>query len=140
MLAICTAAKPVVFKVPKPSSNVERVPQGTKPGAKPGHKKHSTSSKQPYVSSSEATKGGSSKRPTGSKISHLKKKKVSSSAMDTNPSQTSASTPVVAEMNKEGQHATGGPTSLGVTSKERANPQLSSGNDASVVSIAELEL
>ncbi|GJY77460.1 hypothetical protein Tco_0482576 [Tanacetum coccineum] len=49
MLAICSADKPVAFKAPKPSSNVERVPQGTKPGAKPGHKKHSTSSKQPSV-------------------------------------------------------------------------------------------
>ncbi|GKC48574.1 hypothetical protein Tco_1071319 [Tanacetum coccineum] len=73
-------------------------PQGTKPGAKPRHKKHSTSSKQPSVSSSEATK---------------------------------ASTPVVAEMHKKDHQATGGPTSLGVTSEERANPQLSSGNDAS---------
>ncbi|GKA46428.1 hypothetical protein Tco_0739311 [Tanacetum coccineum] len=32
--------KPVALKAPMPSSNVERVPQGTKPGAKPGHKKH----------------------------------------------------------------------------------------------------
>ncbi|GJS48230.1 copia protein [Tanacetum coccineum] len=32
-------------------------PQGTNPGAKPRHKKHSTSSKQPSVSCSEATKG-----------------------------------------------------------------------------------
>ncbi|GJZ76046.1 hypothetical protein Tco_0640511 [Tanacetum coccineum] len=119
--------EPVVFKAPKPSSNAERVPQGTKPGAKPGHKKHSTSSKQPFVSSKEATKGGSSKAPTGSKTSHLKRKKESSSAMDSNPSQTSASTPVVAEMHKEDQQATGGPTSLGVTSEARANPQLSSG-------------
>ncbi|GJW70652.1 hypothetical protein Tco_0127569 [Tanacetum coccineum] len=75
MLDICNAAEPVVFKAPKPSSNVERVPQGTKPGAKPGHKKHSTSSKQPSVSSKEATKGGSSKAPTGSKTGHLKRKK-----------------------------------------------------------------
>ncbi|GJV46160.1 hypothetical protein Tco_1430696 [Tanacetum coccineum] len=56
MLAICSADKPVAFKAPKPSSNVERAPQGIKPGAKPRHKKHSTSSKQPSVSSKEATK------------------------------------------------------------------------------------
>ncbi|GKB88922.1 hypothetical protein Tco_0961194 [Tanacetum coccineum] len=37
--------KPVAFKAPKPSSNVERVPQGPNPGAKPGYKKHSTSLK-----------------------------------------------------------------------------------------------
>ncbi|GKC93290.1 hypothetical protein Tco_1158732, partial [Tanacetum coccineum] len=106
--------------------NAKRVPQGTNPEAKPRHKKHSTSSKQPFVSSKEATKGGSSKAPTGSKTSHLKRKKESSSAMDSNPSQTSVSTLVVAEMHKKDQQATGGPTSLGVTSEARANPHLSS--------------
>ncbi|GKE22984.1 hypothetical protein Tco_1434496 [Tanacetum coccineum] len=134
------------------------------PGAESGHKKHSTSSKQPSVSSKEATKDGSFKAPTSSKTGHLKRKKESSSAMDSNLSQTSASTPVVAEMHKEDQQVTGGPTSLGVTSEERVNPQLSSGmsafnlnkhiysayfiihsesasgNDASVVSIAEVDL
>nr|GEX03801.1 hypothetical protein [Tanacetum cinerariifolium] len=35
MLAICSTNKPVAFKAPKPSFNVERVPQGIKPGAKP---------------------------------------------------------------------------------------------------------
>ncbi|GKD26066.1 hypothetical protein Tco_1232280 [Tanacetum coccineum] len=122
---------PNVPKAPKPSSNAKRDPQGTKPGAKPGHKKHSTSLTQPSVSSSEATKGRSSKRPTSSKTGHLKRKKESSSAMDSNPSQTSASTLVVAEMHKEDHQATGDPNSLGVTNEEGAHPQLSSGNDAS---------
>ncbi|GJZ05555.1 hypothetical protein Tco_0539348 [Tanacetum coccineum] len=130
MLAIYNAADPVIFKAPRPSSNAERVPQGTKPEAKPGYKKHSTSSKQPSVSSKEATKGGSSKAPTSSKISHLKRKKESNSTIDSNPSQTSASTLVVVKMHKEDQQATGGPTSLGVTSEARANPQLSSGMSA----------
>ncbi|GJU27754.1 hypothetical protein Tco_1166375 [Tanacetum coccineum] len=85
------------------------------------------------LSHKEAAKGGSSKSPTGSKTGHLKRKKDSSSAMDSNPSQTSASTPVVAEMHKEDQQATGGPTSLGVTSEARANPQLSSGIDPYVL-------
>nr|GEX24852.1 hypothetical protein [Tanacetum cinerariifolium] len=107
--------------------NAERVPQSTKPGAKYGHKKHSTSLKQPPVSSKEATKYGSSKAPTGSKTGHLKRKKESNSAMDSNPSQTSASIPVVAEMHKEDQQLTGGPTSLGVTNEARANPPISSG-------------
>nr|GEZ19387.1 hypothetical protein [Tanacetum cinerariifolium] len=53
MLAICSATKPVVFKAHKPFSNTERVSQGTKPGAKPGYKKHSTSLKQPSVSRKE---------------------------------------------------------------------------------------
>nr|GFD00491.1 hypothetical protein [Tanacetum cinerariifolium] len=127
MLAICVATKPVVFKAPKTSSKAESISQGTKPRAKPGYKKHSTSSKQPSVSRSEATKGGSSKGPTGSKIGHLKRKKESSLAMDSNPSQTSASTPVVAKMHKEDQQATGDPKSLGAT---KANPQLSSGMSA----------
>ncbi|GKE81906.1 hypothetical protein Tco_1551906 [Tanacetum coccineum] len=85
MLAICAADMPVVFKAPKPSSNAERVPQGTKPRAKLGHKKHSTSSKQSSVSSKEATKGGSSKALTSSKTCHSKKRKESTSAMDSNP-------------------------------------------------------
>ncbi|GKC64285.1 hypothetical protein Tco_1096883 [Tanacetum coccineum] len=86
-------AKLVVFKAPKPSLNAERVPQGTKPRAQPRHKKHSTYSKQPSVSSREEKK-------------------------------------VVAEMHKDDQQATGGPTSLGVTSEERADPQLSYGISA----------
>nr|GEU65190.1 retrovirus-related Pol polyprotein from transposon TNT 1-94 [Tanacetum cinerariifolium] len=122
MLAVCNTYVPNVSKAPNPSFNVERVPQGTKPGAKPRHKKHSTSSTQPFVSSSETTKGGSFKRPTGYKIGHLKRKKDSSSAMDSNPSQTSASTLVVAEMHKEDQEAAGGLTSLGVTSEEGIHP------------------
>nr|GEU72417.1 hypothetical protein [Tanacetum cinerariifolium] len=113
---------------------------------------------------SVVTKGGSSKAPTGSKTGHLKRKKESSSAMDSNLSQTSASTLVVVEMHKEDHQATGGPTSLEVTSETRSNPQLSSGmstfnlnepiystsfiihsesasrNDASAVSTAEADL
>nr|GEX11252.1 hypothetical protein [Tanacetum cinerariifolium] len=117
--------EPVAFKAPMTSFIAGRVPQGTKPGAKPGHKKHSTS-KQPHVSNSEVTKGGSSKVPTGFKIGHLKRKKESNSAMDSNPSQTSAFTLVVAVMHKEDLQATGGPTSL----------ESASGNDASAISTA----
>ncbi|GJU70297.1 hypothetical protein Tco_1256556 [Tanacetum coccineum] len=50
--------------------------------------------------------------------------------MDSNPSQPPVSTPVDTEMHKKDQQATGGPTSLGVTSEARANPQLSSGMSA----------
>ncbi|GJW98731.1 hypothetical protein Tco_0180539 [Tanacetum coccineum] len=102
--------------------------QCTKPGAKPGHKKLSTSSKQPFVSSNKETKGGSSKAPTSSKTGHSKKRKESSSAMDSNPSQPPISTHVDTGMNKEDQQATGGLTS--VTNEARANPQLSSGMSA----------
>ncbi|GJZ66577.1 hypothetical protein Tco_0623273 [Tanacetum coccineum] len=45
----------VSFSVP--TSGIYGEVGGTKPRAKPGHKKHSTSSKQPSVSSQEATKG-----------------------------------------------------------------------------------
>ncbi|GJR83144.1 hypothetical protein Tco_0153929 [Tanacetum coccineum] len=100
MLAIYNVAEPVVFKAPKASSNAERVPQGTKPVDKPGHKNNS------------------------------KKRKESNSVMDLNPSQPPVSTPVDTDMHKEDQQATGGPTSLGVTSEARANPQLSSGMSA----------
>ncbi|GKC90134.1 hypothetical protein Tco_1150783 [Tanacetum coccineum] len=121
--------EPMVLKAPNPSSNVERVPQGARPGAKPRHKKHS-SSNQPSVSSKEAIKGGSSKAPTGSKTSPSKKRKESSSAMDSNPSQPLVSTPVDPRMHKEDQQATGSPTSLGVTSEARVSPHLSSGMTA----------
>ncbi|GJW08222.1 hypothetical protein Tco_1570645 [Tanacetum coccineum] len=127
MLTICSETEPMVFKALKPSSNAEKVPQGTKPRAKLGHKKHLTYLKQPSVSRKEATKGGSSKAPTSSKAGHSKKRKESSSAMNSNPSQPLVSTPIDTRMHKEDQQATGGPTSLGVTSEARANPQLSSG-------------
>ncbi|GJS14240.1 hypothetical protein Tco_0408712 [Tanacetum coccineum] len=47
--------------------------------------------------------------------------------------------PVVDEMHKEEQQAAGGPPSLGVTSKEGAHPQLSSGCDASADSTTEAD-
>nr|GEW64288.1 hypothetical protein [Tanacetum cinerariifolium] len=132
MLAFCAADTAVVFEAPKSSSNVERVPQGTKPGAKPGHKKHLTSLKQSSVSNKKATKGGSSKAPTSSKTGHSKKRKESSSAMESNSSQPPVSTPVDTGMHKEDQQETSGPISLGVTSEERANPHLSSGSRSMV--------
>ncbi|GJR02686.1 hypothetical protein Tco_0525670 [Tanacetum coccineum] len=55
----------------------------------------------------------------------------SNSALDTNSSQPPASTPVVTGLHKEDQQATGGSTSLGVTSEEGANPQISSVKSAS---------
>nr|GEX14916.1 retrovirus-related Pol polyprotein from transposon 17.6 [Tanacetum cinerariifolium] len=57
--------------------------------------------------------------------------------MDSNLSHPLVSTPVNTEMHKEDQQATGGPTSLGVTSKARANPQLR--NDASTASTADAD-
>ncbi|GJY29645.1 hypothetical protein Tco_0405412 [Tanacetum coccineum] len=123
MLAICSATELVVFKAPKTSFNAERVPQGAKPGAKPGHKKHSTSSNTLCILIEEATKGGSSKATTDSKTGHSKKRKESSSAIDSNPSQPPVSTPVDTRIHKEDQQVTGGPTSLGVTiSIAEANP------------------
>ncbi|GKE90913.1 hypothetical protein Tco_1572008, partial [Tanacetum coccineum] len=68
MMAICNVEKLVAFKAPKSSSNAERVPQGTKPRAKPGNKKHSTL-KQPHVSSSEVTKGVTSEGRANSQLS-----------------------------------------------------------------------
>nr|GEY99703.1 hypothetical protein [Tanacetum cinerariifolium] len=57
MMAIYVADMPVVFKAPKTFSKAESVSKGTKPGAKPGHKKLPTSSKQSFMSSSDKTKG-----------------------------------------------------------------------------------
>nr|GEZ31465.1 hypothetical protein [Tanacetum cinerariifolium] len=50
--------------------------------------------------------------------------------MDSNPIQPLDSTPVDTKMHKEDHQATGGLTSLGVTSEARADPQLSSGMSA----------
>nr|GEX66717.1 hypothetical protein [Tanacetum cinerariifolium] len=59
---------------------------------------------------------------------------MSSSAMDTNPSQPPGFTPVDVGMHKEDQQVTGGPTSIGVTSKEGSHPCLSSVKGANTIS------
>nr|GEX41074.1 hypothetical protein [Tanacetum cinerariifolium] len=105
----------------KTSLRAESVSQG----AKTRHKKLAKSFKQTSVFSKEATKCGSSKAPTSSKTGHSKRRKESSSTIDSNPNRPSVSTLVDTEMYKENQQVTGGLTSLGVTSEERANPQLS---------------
>nr|GEV16552.1 hypothetical protein CTI12_AA418620 [Tanacetum cinerariifolium] len=64
----------------------------------------------------------------------------SNSAMDTNPSQPLASARVVDGLHKKPQQETVGPTSLGVTSKEGADPQLSSRHDALADCTAEVDL
>ncbi|GJT63777.1 hypothetical protein Tco_1015257 [Tanacetum coccineum] len=55
-----------------------------------------------------------------------KTEKKSGTDKDLNPSQSPASTPMVARIHKEFQQATSGPTSLRVTGEEKANPQISS--------------
>nr|GEW56743.1 hypothetical protein [Tanacetum cinerariifolium] len=100
MLATCALDKPVVFKAPKTSSRAESVSQGAKLGAKNGHKKPTTSFKQTYVSSKEATKGGPLRHPLVPKLTILNGEKRPSSNW--------------------------WPKFLRVTSEERANPQLSS--------------
>ncbi|GKA17954.1 hypothetical protein Tco_0697791 [Tanacetum coccineum] len=55
---------------------------------------------------------------------HSKRKKKSGTDKGTNPSQPSASTPVVAELHKEDLQATSDPNSLGVTGEVRVDPQL----------------
>nr|GEV83783.1 hypothetical protein [Tanacetum cinerariifolium] len=50
--------------------------------------------------------------------------------MYSNPSQPPVSTPVDTRMHKEDHQVTGNPTSLGVTSEARFNPQLSNGMSA----------
>ncbi|GJY71638.1 hypothetical protein Tco_0475341 [Tanacetum coccineum] len=138
-LAICATDKPMVFKAPKTSSKAKSVSQGTKPRAQTRYKKPLTSLKQPSVSRKEATKGGSSKAPTGSKTGHFKKRKDSNSAIDSNPSQPPVSTPVDIGMHKEDQQAFGGPTSLRVTTSFIIYSESASGNDASAASTAEAD-
>nr|GEY68857.1 hypothetical protein [Tanacetum cinerariifolium] len=74
-----------------------------------------------------------------SKTGQSEKGTQSSSAKDKIPSYHLPPTLVVGEMHKETQQAAGGPTSLGATSKDGAHPQLSSGHDASLDSIAEAD-
>ncbi|GJW88060.1 hypothetical protein Tco_0163400 [Tanacetum coccineum] len=101
MLDICNAKEPVSFKAPKTSSKAEK------------------------KSKIEITKGVSFKKgDTGSQTGHLIKETQSSSSMDSNPIQPSASTLVVSELHKEDQQETGGPTSLGSPMKKE--PILSS--------------
>ncbi|GKC38127.1 hypothetical protein Tco_1050511 [Tanacetum coccineum] len=70
------------------------------------------------------TKGGSSsKEAIGSQTSHSIKETQSSSTKDSNPSQPPSSTHVVDGIHKEALKATSSPTSLGVTSGVKANPQ-----------------
>ncbi|GKA58782.1 hypothetical protein Tco_0758095, partial [Tanacetum coccineum] len=97
-------------KAPKSSSPTEEVPQGKQPGARSGLKRKQ-SSKHTSESTTKASK---------SKSGHSKKETKSSSAMDTSLSHPSPPTPVVGKMHKEAQQASGGPTSLGATSKEGA--------------------
>ncbi|GJU41579.1 hypothetical protein Tco_1194536 [Tanacetum coccineum] len=131
MLAICKADVPVEHKAPNTSSYTRKKDsKGKKPGAKSGHRKQPTSSKHHPLSKIEATKGGSSKAPTGSKTGHLVKEIMSSSVLDTNPSQPPASTPVAVGLHKEDQQATGGPTYLEIEEEFNTSLDLSSSDDA----------
>ncbi|GKF52901.1 hypothetical protein Tco_0159811, partial [Tanacetum coccineum] len=119
-------------KASKPSLKAEEVRQGKKLGAKSGLKR-----KQSLKHTSEP-KTEASKSKTG----QSEKETQSSSAMDKSPSHHLPPIPIVGEMHKEAQQATGGPTSLGATSEEGAHPQLSSsasGHDASADSTAKAD-
>ncbi|GJV14979.1 hypothetical protein Tco_1360302 [Tanacetum coccineum] len=126
ILAIFSAGELVAFQALNTSSYIKKhVPQGKKPGVKTRHRKTPNSSKHNPMSKIEATKGvSSSKEATESPTGHSKKKKKSSLAKDFNPSEPPASTLVVDGIHKDALQATGGPTSLGVTSEVRADPQL----------------
>ncbi|GKC87169.1 hypothetical protein Tco_1147818 [Tanacetum coccineum] len=140
MMVIYNVEKPVDFKAPRTSSQTEmKVSQGTKLRAKTRHKKQSTFSKQPPMSTSEATKGGSSKAPTSSKTGPSRKRKESSSAKDSNLSQPLVSTLVDTGMHKEDQQAAGGPTSLGVTTSIIIHSESASGYDALADSTTEVD-
>ncbi|GJZ18791.1 retrovirus-related pol polyprotein from transposon TNT 1-94 [Tanacetum coccineum] len=89
-------------------TNCEESSQGKKSGARSGLKRKQSSKHTPE-SKTEASK---------SKTGQSDKENQSSSAKDKIPSHPSASTPVVAEMHKEAQQATGDPTSLRATSEE----------------------
>ncbi|GKD30907.1 hypothetical protein Tco_1241685, partial [Tanacetum coccineum] len=107
----------------------KKVPQGKKPRAKT-RLRRKQSSKHTSESNSEAS---------NFQVGQIGKENLSNTAMDSNLSQPSDSTPVDTELHKEVQQAAGGATSLGVTGEEGAHPQLSSGNDASADFTAEAD-
>nr|GEZ82379.1 hypothetical protein [Tanacetum cinerariifolium] len=103
ILTICNANVPVEHKAPNTSSYTRKKDfKGKNPGAKSGHMKQPTSSKHHPWFNIKATKGGSSKAPTGSKTIHLVKETQSSSALDTNSSQPLESTLVQTKFASEG--------------------------------------
>ncbi|GKD96056.1 hypothetical protein Tco_1379953, partial [Tanacetum coccineum] len=127
--------EPVAFQAPKTTSQTEKMdPKGTKPGAKTGRRKSTPLTMNNPLSKLKKTKSGPlPKEVTETQTGHSKKRKLSGTAKDKNPSQPSASTPMVVELHKEAQQATSGPASLGVTSIVRANSQLSSTNPSVLV-------
>nr|GEW95133.1 hypothetical protein [Tanacetum cinerariifolium] len=129
MKDICYLVVYVDSKAPKPSSKTEKAPQGKKVGAIIGLKSK-RSSKHTSESKTKASK---------SQTGQSKIETQSSSAKDKSPSHPLPPTLVVGEMHKEAQQAAGGPTSLWVTSKEGAHPQLSSGHDVSADFTAEAD-
>ncbi|GJR14982.1 hypothetical protein Tco_0797634 [Tanacetum coccineum] len=162
-----TGDEPVAFKAPRTSSKAKKkVTQGTKPGANSRQRKKQIPVLYNHPQSKiEAAKGVSSSERdtrsrdgnrladtdpgkriwirmlfpslTGSQTGHSVKETQSSSTKDTNPSQPPSSKPVVAGMHKEVEQATGGPTSLGVTTSTILQSKSASGHDASATSIAE---
>ncbi|GJV46419.1 hypothetical protein Tco_1430955 [Tanacetum coccineum] len=79
-----------------------------------------------HVDSKAPKPSSQTEEASKSQTGQSKKETKSSSAKDKSPSHPSPLTPVVGEMYKEAQQATGGLTSLGTTSEEGAHPQLSS--------------
>ncbi|GJY94731.1 retrovirus-related pol polyprotein from transposon TNT 1-94 [Tanacetum coccineum] len=110
MLVICNVDEPVVLKVPKTSSKDEK-------------------NQRRFLF----------KGDTGSPTGHSKKKKQSSLAKDSNPSQPPASTHVVAGLHKEAQQATGGPTSLGVITSTIIHSESASEYATSIDSLVEAD-
>ncbi|GJZ59997.1 hypothetical protein Tco_0615813 [Tanacetum coccineum] len=118
MKSICNLDVLVDSKAPKPSSQTEEVPQGKKPGAKSGLKRKQ-SLKHTSRSKTEASK---------SKTGQSEKETQSSSAKDKSPSHPLPPTPVVGEMHKEAQQATGHDASA--DSIAEADPVNSTPNDS----------
>ncbi|GJT28638.1 retrovirus-related pol polyprotein from transposon TNT 1-94 [Tanacetum coccineum] len=108
---VCNAKLPGAFKAPKTFSQITDHMLAICNAKVPGHSKLPI--KPPHKTEIEASK---------SKTGQSDQENKSSLALDSNPSQPLASTPVVDKMHKEEQQAAGGPPSLGVTSEEGADP------------------
>ncbi|GJT39304.1 hypothetical protein Tco_0939169 [Tanacetum coccineum] len=123
MKAICNTDVPVESKSSNTSLLAEKKgSQGKNPGARSGLRRRQ-SSKHTSESKTKASK---------SKTGHLNRENLSSSALDSNPNQLLASTPVVDEIHKEDQQAAGTNPSVLVDKTKSARDRLKTAHTISV--------
>nr|GEW22798.1 hypothetical protein [Tanacetum cinerariifolium] len=142
MLSICIVDWHEEFQAPKSTLKTrDSVTKGSTPRAKPSrrqnihvHQAHSsTRLEAPFI-------GTLSKEATKAQKGHSKKRKKSTHAKDKNPSQPSASTPMVIEMHKETLVVSESTTEPIFTTATLVHSESASRHDASATSTAKVNL